>query len=136
MERKIRRKLIGMEYIIIESEKIGQIRAKLLIDKNPETCKAIWENLPIDLNLSRWGEELYGEIPVSIGKENAQVDCEVGDIGYWPDGNGFCIFFGPTPASKDKKPKAASPVNIFAKIEGDAKIFKQFSSFKGNAMRE
>ena len=120
-----------MDYIIIENEKIGQIKAKLLTDKNPETCKAIWENLPFELNLSRWGEELYGEIPVSIDEENSQVDCEVGDIGYWPDGKGFCIFFGPTPASKDDKPKAASPVNIFAKIEGDAKIFNQFSSFNG-----
>ena len=120
-----------MDYIIIENEKIGQIKAKLLTDKNPETCKAIWENLPFELNLSRWGEELYGEIPVSIDEENSQIDCEVGDIGYWPDGKGFCIFFGPTPASKDDKPKAASPVNIFAKIEGDAKIFNQFSSFIG-----
>jgi hypothetical protein len=120
-----------MDYIIIENEKIGQIKAKLLTDKNPETCKAIWENLPFELNLSRWGEELYGEIPVSIDKENSQVDCEVGDIGYWPDGKGFCIFFGPTPVSKDDKPKAASPVNIFAKIEGDAKTFNQFLSFKG-----
>ncbi len=120
-----------MDYIIIENEKIGQIKAKLLTDKNPETCKAIWENLPFELNLSRWGEELYGEIPVSIEKENSQVDCEVGDIGYWPDGKWFCIFFGHSPASKDGKPKAASPVNIFAKIEGDAKIFNQFSSFLG-----
>jgi len=120
-----------MDYIIIENEKIGQIKAKLLVDKNPETCKAIWENLPFELNLSRWGEELYGEIPVSIDKENSQVDCEVGDIGYWPDGKGFCIFFGPTPASKDNKPKAASPVNIFARVEGEAKIFNQFSSFIG-----
>ncbi len=120
-----------MNYIIIENEKIGQIKAKLLTDKNPETCKAIWDNLPFELNLSRWGEELYGEIPVSIDKENSQVDCEVGDIGYWPDGKGFCIFFGPTPVSKDDKPKAASPVNIFAHIEGDAKIFNQFTSFKG-----
>ena len=120
-----------MDYIIIENEKIGQIKAKLLTDKNPETCKAIWKNLPFELNLSRWGEELYGEIPVSIDEENSQIDCEVGDIGYWPDGKGFCIFFGPTPASKDDKPKAASPVNIFAKIEGDAKIFNQFSSFIG-----
>ena len=125
-----------MSFIIIENEKIGQIKAKLLTDKNPETCKAIWENLPFELNLSRWGEELYGEIPVSIEKENSQVDCEVGDIGYWPDGKGFCIFFGPTPVSKDEKPRAASPVNIFAKIEGDAKIFNQFSSFKGNVKRE
>jgi len=125
-----------MEYIIIENEKIGQIQAKLLVDKNPETCKAILDKLPFDLNLARWGEELYGEIPVSIGRENVQVDCEVGDVGYWPDGNGFCIFFGPTPASKDEKPRAASPVNIFAKIEGDAKIFNQFSSFKGLVKRK
>ena len=124
-----------MNYIIIENEKIGQIKAKLLTNKNPETCKAIWDNLPFELNLSRWGEELYGEIPVSIDNENSQVDCEVGDIGYWPDGKGFCIFFGPTPVSKDGKPKAASPVNIFAKIEGDAKIFNQFSSFKGTVSR-
>lgn len=120
-----------MDYIIIENEKIGKIKAKLLLDKNPKTCKAIWEKLPFDLRLSRWGEELYGEIPLVLGEENSQIDCEVGDIGYWPRGNGFCIFFGPTPASKGEKPKAASPVNIFAKIEGDPKIFNQFSSFKG-----
>ncbi|MCK4384049.1 MAG: DUF3830 family protein, partial [Candidatus Lokiarchaeota archaeon] len=70
-----------MDYIIIENEIIGQIKAKLLTDKNPETCKAIWDSLPLELNLSRWGEELYGEIPVSIEKEISQVDCEVGDIG-------------------------------------------------------
>jgi len=120
-----------MDFIVIENEKIGQVKARLLREKNPETCKAILNNLPFDLNLARWGEELYGEIPVTMGRENAQVDCEVGDVGYWPDGKGFCIFFGPTPASKDEKPRAASPVNIFAKIEGDAKIFNQFSSFKG-----
>ncbi len=127
--------MIRLEYIIIENDKIGRIKAKLLIDKNPETCKAIWEKLPFDMHLSRWGEELYGEIPVAIGEENSQVDCEVGDVGYWPAGNGFCIFWGPTPVSKGDKPRAASPVNIFAKIEGDARIFSQFSSFKGKVMK-
>ena len=124
-----------MDYIVIENKKIGQIKAKLLVEKNPNTCKAIWEKLPFDMHLSRWGEELYGEIPVAIGPENSQVDCEIGDVGYWPDGNGFCIFFGPTPASKDEKPRAASPVNIFAKIEGDPKIFSQFSSFQGSVKK-
>ncbi len=124
-----------MEYIIIENEKIGQAKAKLLTDKNPKTCEAIWNALPFEVNLARWGEELYGEIPVSIGQENSQVECEVGDIGYWPSGSGFCIFFGPTPASKGDKPVAASPVNVFAKIEGDPKIFIQFSSFSGNVIK-
>ncbi|KKL53855.1 hypothetical protein LCGC14_2271230 [marine sediment metagenome] len=120
-----------MNHLFIENEKIGQVKAKLLTDKNPETCQAIWDALPFEVNLARWGEELYGEIPVSIEEENSQVDCEVGDVGFWPSGNGFCIFFGPTPASTTDKPKAASPVNIFAKIEGEAKIFNQFTSFKG-----
>ncbi|MFX1317306.1 MAG: cyclophilin-like fold protein [Promethearchaeota archaeon] len=124
-----------MDYIIIENAKIGEIRAKLLPEKNPETCKAIWDSLPLDLDLARWGEELYGPIPVRIPMENSQVDCEVGDIGYWPDGTGFCIFFGRTPASTSDKPKAASPVNIFAKVEGDARIFNQFSSFAGRVKK-
>ncbi|MHA1291509.1 MAG: cyclophilin-like fold protein [Promethearchaeota archaeon] len=124
-----------MDNIIIENDKIGQIKARLLVDENPKTCKAIWNALPLEINLSRWGEELYGEIPIEIGEENSQIECEIGDIGYWPAGNGFCIFFGPTPASNDNKPKAASPVNIFAKIEGDTEIFKQFNSFKGIVKR-
>ena len=125
-----------MEYIIIENETIGLVRAKLLISKNPETCKAIWNALPFDVNLSRWGEELYGDCPVSIPEENSQKECNVGDVGYWIGGQGFCIFWGPTPASSGDKPVAASPVNIFAEIEGDAKAtFNQFSSFSGTVKK-
>ncbi len=125
-----------MDYIIIENEKLGQVKAKLLNAKNPKTCKAIWDKLPFDLQLERWGEELYGSIPVKVDEENGQIDCEVGDIGYWPEGNGFCIFFGPTPVSDGDAPKAYSNVNIFAKIEGiDLKIFKQFDAFKGKVKK-
>ena len=120
-----------MDYIIIENEKIGEVKAKLLVDRNLKTCQTIWEALPFNVNLSRWGEELYGDCPVSIPAENPQTECDVGDVGYWISGQGFCIFWGPTPASSGDKPVAASPVNIFAKIEGDAKIFAQFTSFTG-----
>ncbi|TFG20484.1 MAG: DUF3830 family protein [Promethearchaeota archaeon] len=120
-----------MEYIIIENEKIGQVKAKLLLDKNPKTCKAIWDALPLELHLSRWGEELYVDIPISISAENSQEECEIGDIGYWLSGSGFCIFWGRTPVSTNEKPKAASPINVFAHIEGDARIFDQFRSFSG-----
>jgi hypothetical protein len=125
-----------MDFIIIENEKIGQVKAKLLMDKNPKTCKAIWDALPLEINLARWGEELYGNIPVKMDAENSQKECDVGDIGYWIDGKGFCIFFGPTPASSGDKPVAATPVNIFAKIEGtDPKIFNQFDSFNGTVKK-
>ncbi|MFX0106421.1 MAG: cyclophilin-like fold protein [Candidatus Hodarchaeota archaeon] len=125
-----------MNYIIIENEKIGEIKAKLLPDKNPKTCQAIWDALPFNIDLSRWGEELYGDCPISIPAENSQTECDVGDVGYWISGQGFCIFWGPTPASSGDKPVAASPVNIFAKIEGDVKaIFNQFSSFQGHVKK-
>lgn len=124
-----------MDYIIIENEKIGQVKAKLLTEKNPKTCKAIWDALPLNLHLSRWGEELYGDIPVSMDAENTQEECEVGDIAYWLSGSGFCIFFGKTPVSTNNKPKAASEINVFAHIDGDAKIFNQFRSFSGIAKK-
>lgn len=40
----------------------------------------------------------------------------MGDVGYWPSGNALCLFFGPTPASVDEKPKAASPVTVVGRI--------------------
>ena len=118
-----------MNSIIIENEEIGQIRAKLLVDKNPNTCKAIYDALPMELNSKRWGDCLYSYTPLHLEAENAQIDVEVGDIGYWMDGDAFVIFFGPTPHSVDEIPKAASEINIFAKIDGDPSIFKQFETF-------
>jgi len=46
------------------------------------------------------------------------------DIGYWPPGQGFCIFFGPTPISRGDEIRPADPVNVFGKVRGDPKIFK------------
>ncbi len=34
---------------------------------------------------------------------------EVGEAALWPDGNAFCLFFGPTPASHGTEPRMASP---------------------------
>jgi len=64
-------------------------------------------------------------IPVKIGEENAQQVVEKGDIGYWPPGNAFCIFFGLTPASSGDEIRAASPVNIFGSILGNPDVLKK-----------
>ena len=114
-----------MDFIIIGNDKIGQVKAKLLTDKNPKTCKAIWDALPLEINLARWGEELYGKIPVKMDAENSQTECEVGDIGYWIDGKGFCIFFGKTPVSTKSEIRPASPVNIIGRLLGNPKDWKK-----------
>jgi hypothetical protein len=95
-----------------------------LTGKNPKTAKAIWEALPIVGKVNRWGEEIYFRIPVEIAEENPREIVDVGDLGYWPPGKAFCIFFGKTPISKGDEIRPASPVNVFGRIEGDPKIFK------------
>jgi hypothetical protein len=38
------------------------------------------------------------------------------DVAYWPEGNALCLFYGPTPISKDEQILAYSPVNIVGRI--------------------
>lgn len=94
----------------------GNLEAEIDEKKNPKTAKAIIQALPIEGKANRWGDEIYFEIPVKIGKENSQQDVEVGDLAYWVEGSCFCIFFGKTPVSKGEKPRAFSPVNVFGRI--------------------
>jgi hypothetical protein len=96
----------------------------LLTDTAPNTCTKFWEALPLRVNLSTWGDELYDTISVDINAENPREEFEVGDIAYWLQGSGFCILYGRTPASTSNKPRLISPGNHLAKIEGDISIFK------------
>ncbi len=85
------------------------------------TARRIWEALPIEGQASTWGDEIYFEIPVAAEQEpDARAEVEVGELGYWPVGQAFCVFFGPTPASVDERPRAYSPVNILGRVVGDA----------------
>ncbi|HUW18612.1 MAG TPA: cyclophilin-like fold protein [Sedimentisphaerales bacterium] len=94
-----------------------QVEAEL---NDSSTAKLIAEALPIKAKGSRWGGEIYFEIPVEADLEAGARDVlEAGELGYWPTGNAFCIFFGPTPASQGKEIRAASAVNIVGKIHGD-----------------
>lgn len=95
---------------------------------NTRTAQAIWEALPIKARANLWGEEVYFSIPVSLELEAGQELVSAGDLGYWPEGNAFCIFFGPTPISRGGEIRPASAVTVFGRITGDATIFKQVAS--------
>lgn len=84
------------------------------------TARKILESLPLEGDATLWGDEIYFEIPLQLEPEaDARADVSVGDLGYWPVGAAFCIFFGPTPVSTDDRPKAYSPVNVFGRLTGD-----------------
>lgn len=84
------------------------------------TGQAVAAALPISEMVNRWGGEIYFSIPVSVELEaNSRDVLEPGELGYWPTGNAFCIFFGTTPAARGDECRAASDVNVFGKVIGD-----------------
>jgi hypothetical protein len=99
----------------IKFEKTGLEAEGELLEN--ETAKAIYNSLPIRSRARRWGMEIYFSIPVKCPPENEKEVVEVGDMGYWVPGSAWCIFFGPTPISKEGEIRPASAVNIFGKIK-------------------
>jgi hypothetical protein len=94
------------------------------------TATLIWNTLPIEAAGQTWGDEIYFGIPVKAREEkDAQAVVELGALAYWPPGNAFCIFFGPTPSSRTKNEiRPYSPVNVVGTVSGDATKFKQVRS--------
>ncbi len=93
------------------------------------TADLIWENLPMESQVNTWGDEIYFSIPVQAElDDSAREVVELGDMGYWPPGSAFCIFFGPTPNSRGDEIRPASAVNVFGKMVGDPKVLKSVRS--------
>ena len=104
---------------------VGSLSMEAELNETP-TAKKAADALPIRSALNTWGDEFYFTIPVEAElDESAREEVEVGDLGYWPTGKAFCIFFGQTPMSKPGKIIPASAVNIIGKVVGDAGRFKE-----------
>ncbi|OLC50858.1 MAG: hypothetical protein AUH77_14830 [Candidatus Rokubacteria bacterium 13_1_40CM_4_69_39] len=93
-----------------------------------KTATAIWDVLPIDATGETWGDEIYFDIGLTVGLESPRDVVAVGDLGYWPPGRAFCIFFGPTPLSRGAEIRPASPVNLVGRIVGEPRVFKRVSA--------
>ena len=101
----------------------GQVSAEARLNTT-KTATAIWDALPIEAKAETWGDEVYFAIGVDAGEEAAQAVVDLGDLGYWPPGHAFCIFFGRTPISRGDEIRPASPVNVVGRVVGDARVFK------------
>jgi uncharacterized protein len=105
--------------------RIGTFSMEAELNDTP-TARKIAEALPIQARFNTWGDEIYFAIPVTADLDDSARDVvEVGDLGFWPPGKAFCIFFGPTPMSKPGEIRPASAVNIIGQVKGDATQFKQ-----------
>jgi hypothetical protein len=89
-----------------------------------ETANALWRALPVEATAQTWGDEIYFDVGVTASPESPREVVELGDLGYWPPGRAFCIFFGPTPMSRGDEIRPASAVNLLGRVIGDPTVFR------------
>lgn len=100
------------------------------------TAREIAAKLPIEADFSTWGDEIYFPVPVRKGLENGKAVVEMGELGYWPPGTAFCIFYGATPGSTEDRIRPASPVNPIGMIKGNPDVFKSLAGEPGKIRLE
>ena len=100
----------------------GDVTANGELNDSP-TASGIWEALPIEAKASTWGDEIYFDIGISAPADASQDVVDLGDLGFWPPGRAFCVFFGPTPMSRGSEIRPASAVTVVGRVAGDARAF-------------
>ena len=105
----------------------GNVAASARLNDS-STARAIWDALPIEAKGETWGDEIYFDIGLTAESEAAREVVDLGDLGYWPPGRAFCIFFGPTPMSHGEEIRPASPVTVVGHCLDDPSAFKAVRS--------
>ena len=100
----------------------GSVSAEAVLNGSA-TAAAVWDALPLAVPGQTWGDEIYFSVPIKAKPESPRETVDLGDLAYWPSGSAFCIFFGPTPASRGREIRPASPVSVFGRVIGDATVF-------------
>jgi len=103
---------------IIESG--GEAEGELIRHLAPRTVDAIIKRLPVEGRVALWKEEVYFEIPVTMGEEKARPSVKKGNLAYWPMGHALCVFYG------DSQPYSA--VNIVGQVTKNLEVFSQVKS--------
>lgn len=109
------------------------LHAELLDTPVAET---IWSALPLETGFQTWGDEIYFDTGVAIDPDATQATVALGDVGYWPPGRALCLFYGPTPMSAPGEIRPASPVAVFARLEGDPLALKSVRGRRVRVMRQ
>ena len=116
-----------LRHITIISISVQDITIRAELGNTP-TAKTIEKLLPLTGTANVWGDKIYFTIPLEIALEqDARENVKVGELGYWPAGPAFCIFFGPTPVNTDDRTRAYSQVNVFGRTLDDATVLRNVS---------
>lgn len=102
----------------------GVVRGELVRFWSPRTIEAIVRALPLEGKASIWGEEVYFQTPIKMGREKERATVEPGAIAYWPMGGALCFFYGSTQpySAVNHVGKVVEGLSLFSKVKSGAKI--------------
>ena len=96
-----------------------EIIIKLLDTK---TSQKIWDKLPYQSTIKKWGKEIYFEIDVKADLErNSKQIITSGEIVFWPAGKCIAIGYGRTPISISNEIRLADNCNVWGITNSDLK---------------
>ena len=96
----------------------------ILYLKDTKTASIIYKSLPIQSEISTWGEEIYFSTKLLIEKEpDAKSVVEFGEIAFWTEGSSIAIGYGKTPISISDEIRLASSCNIWATANFEKSFF-------------
>ena len=75
----------------------GSLQLDAILDDTP-IARQLFAMLPLKIDLTYWGDELYGDIGQDLGLHQPKPRVPEGTLGYTNRGNCFCVFFGQQPA--------------------------------------
>jgi len=92
-----------------------------------ETANSVWDALPIEGQISRWGDEIYFETGISAETEpDAAVVVAPGTLCFWCEGQIIALPYGPTPIALKSECRLIAPVNVWGEIEGELSVLDHF----------
>ena len=91
--------------------------------RNTKTAHIIYNALPFQSIVQKWGEEIYFDTPLNINLDpDAKSVVEYGEVTFWVAGSAIVIGYGRTPVSQENEIRLISPANIWA----DCKFQKEY----------
>ena len=92
----------------------------ILVLRDTPTADKIYNALPFESKVQKWGEEIFfnTDLNIELEKDSRSV-VELGEIAYWCDGSAIAIGYGKTPVSKENEIRLISPCNVWADCEFD-----------------